>query len=94
MAGIVAQKQRETAVSAIVQDNSRVTAEKAVEDYLSLPLSDPMENGEDTFKFWRNYSVTNDKAQKALCQLARHYLTPPPTSTDIERLFSTAGGEY
>ena len=40
------------------------------------------------------YSVTNDKAQKALCELARIYLTPAPTSTDVERLFSTAGGEY
>ena len=75
-------------------DSSRATAKKAIDHYLSLPLSDPEEKGEDTFKFWRDYSVTNDKAQKALCRLARHHLTPPPTSTDIERLFSTAGGEH
>ena len=68
-------------------------ARKAIEDYLSLPLSDPAENGEDAFKFWSNYSVTTNKAQKSLCHLARIFLTPPPTSTDVERLFSTAGGE-
>ena len=94
MAGIVAQKKRETGATEMFRANStRVAAEKAIDEYLALPLSDPMENGEDTFKFWRKYSVTNDNAQKALCQLARRYLTPPPTSTDIERLFSTAGGE-
>ena len=91
MAAIVAQNQRETGDIEI--DATRLAAKKAIDNYLGLPLSDPEENGEDTFKFWRNYSVTANKAQKALCHLARLYLTPPPTSTDVERLFSTAGGE-
>lgn len=31
------------------------------------------------------------KVSLALCRLARQFLTPPPTSTDCERLFSVAG---
>ena len=98
MAAIRSQNQRETGDASLTfqdtpQDSTRNAATKAVDNYLCLPLSDPDENGEDTFKFWRNYSVTRDTAQKALCNLARLFLTPPPTSTDIERLFSTAGGE-
>ena len=64
-----------------------------LDHYMGLPLSNLDESGDDTFKFWRNYSVTSDKGQKALCRVARIYLTPPATSTDVERLFSTAGGE-
>ena len=95
MAGIVARKVRETgdSVTLHVTDSMRTVAEKAINQYLALPLSNPDETGEDTFKFWRDYSITTDKAQKALCHLARLYLTPAPTSTDVERLFSTAGGE-
>ena len=85
--------QSERAAGDIEIDSTRILAKKTIDNYLNLPLSDPEENGEDTFKFWRNYSVTKDRAQKALCELARRYLTPPPTSTDVERLFSTAGGE-
>ena len=29
--------------------------------------------------------------KKSLCKLANKYLTPHPTSTNVERLFSTAG---
>ena len=98
MAAIRSQNQRETGDASlpfdeIPQDSTRIAATRAIDNYLGLPLSDADETGEDTFKFWRNYSVTRDTAQKALCNLARLFLTPPPTSTDIERLFSTAGGE-
>ena len=93
MAGIVARKVRETGDGAGAIDSTRTEATKAIDHYLALPLSDPDETGEDTFRFWRDYSITTDKAQKALCHLARLYLTPAPTSTDVERLFSTAGGE-
>ena len=63
-----------------VVDSLRTVAQKALDSYLSLPV---IGLNEDTFSFWRNYSITTDKAQKCLCDLARHYLTPAPTSTGI-----------
>ena len=64
-------------------DNVRRSAIKAIDTYLNLPLDD--EDDADTYAFWLNYSKTTDKAQKALCHLARKYLTPAATSTDVER---------
>jgi len=33
----------------------------------------------------------NHRVKGAICRLARKFLTAPPTSTDVERLFSSAG---
>ena len=54
-----------------------MSANATVQDYLSRPLC------KDTFEFWRGYSHTTEKAQKCLSNLARIYLTPPPTTTGI-----------
>ena len=54
----------------------------AVEDYLCRPISEDT----DTFQFWKEYSKNGNKTQKCLARLARIYLTPAPTSTDVERL--------
>ena len=67
-------------------DKLRTDAKKTLAEYLSLPVSE-----NDTFSFWSNYGKTTDRAQKSLCKQARIFLTPAPTSTDVERLFSTAG---
>ena len=61
-------------------DEARIVAKKTVDHYLALPVSDP-DKSEDSFAFWRKHNVTTNKAQKARCQLARVFLTPPPTST-------------
>ena len=63
-------------------DGTGMTPSAAVEDYLSNPIHDEM----DTFHFWKKYSKSGNATQKCLANLARLYLTPPPTSTDVERL--------
>ena len=36
-------------------------------------------------------TLTNDNLRLSLCNIARKYLTPPPSSINVERLFSSAG---
>ena len=43
------------------------------------------------FSFWKQKKETGNKIWVALSELASFYLTPPPSSTECERLFSTAG---
>ena len=41
-----------------------------------------------------NYIISNglsDSVRKALLQVVRRHLTPPPSSTNVERLFSIGG---
>ena len=38
----------------------------------------------------KKYSKGGDPIDIKMCELALHYLTPPASSVDIERLFSTA----
>ena len=82
MQAIIAQNQRETGEGGPPNheevDGIRMSAKLALDTYLSMPLSD------DPFTFWLNHSRTTDRAQKCLCDLARKYLTPPATSTDVE----------
>ena len=59
-------------------DGQRLSARNVIDTYLNLPLT---KHGEGTYIFWKKYSKSNDVAQKGLAQLARVYLTPPPTST-------------
>ena len=46
-----------------------------------------------TLAWWSNFEARNpeNKIRLALCKVARKYLTPCPTSTNCERLFSVAG---
>ena len=46
------------------------------------------------YRFWHQYEQTsnpNDKIAKALLKVVRRHLTPPPSSTNVERLFSYEG---
>ena len=85
MSEIRAQSQRESRLAGDFEfDAVKKSATVAIEHYLSLPMDD--EDG-NSFTFWRNHSKTTDKAQRALCHLARIYLTPPPTSTGKSIIF-------
>ena len=58
-----------------------------INKYLSEPVivSSPLQ-------YWKEYEHSSKSdIEKGLVSLAKKYLTPPPTSTDVERLFSTAG---
>ena len=46
------------------------------------------------FRFWKHFEETskaNEKIVKALLKVVRQHLTPPPSSTNVERLFSYGG---
>ena len=77
MSNLIAQNERsyESEIDAM-----RSSANDALVQYLNQPT---IGLDRDTLSFWRTLSTTTDKAQKCLCDLARHYLTPPPTSTGM-----------
>ena len=50
---------------------------------------DPLE--ETAFAYWKKMSMSTNLVDKYLADIAKQYLTPPPTSVDVERLFSIAG---
>jgi len=60
-----------------------------VEAYLRLPLEEVK-----CLRFWQKFeeeTPANDIARKALLCVVRRHLTPPPSSTNVERLFSYGG---
>ena len=65
--------------------------EEKIRQMLSDYSSNPLEKMDQSISFfWRNMSQ-GDKYQKAFSEVAKKYLTPPPSSVDVERLFSTCG---
>ena len=53
-------------------------------------LASKLENS--CLAWWEKYEASSKcKIKLALCKLAKQFLTPPPTSTNCERLFSVAG---
>ena len=76
---------------ALINDNSvqkKETAKDVVENYMSASLEENR-----TLSWWAKYeeSSKDNRLRLALCKIARKYLTPSPTSTNCERLFSVAG---
>ena len=71
--------------TSICQDHSIDNAKITVEKYLNAIVI------EECFEFWKDYSKSTNLYENKLAEQALIYLSPPPTSTDVERLFSTAG---
>ena len=73
--------------NSLYENTEATTPEEVLNEYMNSPL---IQSG--CLKFWKDYETKADgnKVKKALSKLARKVLTPPPTSTDVERLFSTA----
>lgn len=78
---------KKRANSSGAQEQERVTPKSILKSYLSSKLE------EDNLLFWSKYEASSEgcEVKLALASLARKYLTPTPTSTDVERLFSIAG---
>ena len=55
-----------------------------IEDYANKPVVN------NCFDYWREMAK-GDRMQSEFARLARRFLTPPATTVDVERLFSTAG---
>ena len=70
--------------TATYQDNSFNNAEITVDKYLNSSVTD------ECLGFWKYYSKSTNPYEKELAEQALFYLTSPPTTTDVERLFSTA----
>ena len=58
-----------------------------IEEYLNSPTM-PMSG--DPLMFWKEWHESGDPLKQKFSELAVEYLTPPGTSVDAERLFSTA----
>ena len=61
---------------------------------LSLKIWIPSYWIRDLFRFWCEYersSSANDKMKRSLIKVVRRHLTPLPSSTNVERLFSYGG---
>ena len=71
--------------TSICQDHSIDNAEITVDKYLNAIVT------EECFEFWKDYSKSTNIYEKKLAEQALIYLTPPPTTTEVEHLFSTAG---
>ena len=71
-------------VNSEVQDDVE-SAETVLKSYYSR-LAD------NNLSYWAEFEAKNKESKicKVLCKLAKKFLTPPPTSTNVERLFSTA----
>ena len=69
------------------ENTEATTPEEVLNEYMNSPI---IQKG--CLMFWRDNESKADgnKVKKALAKMARKVLTPPPISTVVERLFSTA----
>lgn len=70
-------------------EDANATVRSTVEAYLRLPLEEFR-----CLRFWKQYEeavAPGDHLKKALLRVVKQHLTPPPSSTNVERLFSYGG---
>ena len=71
--------------------HQRIIKSKSGGERLALPGE---KHQTQHFRFWKHFEETskpNEKIVKALLKVVRQHLTPPPSSTNVERLFSYGG---
>ena len=74
--------------------NEGPTHKESAEEVLKEFFSDGLVDLEvKPLNWWAKYQekAGGSVAKLSLCKLAKKYLTPPPTSTNCERLFAIAG---
>ena len=61
-----------------------------IKDVFQRYKNAPIEKN-DGLSYWKTMSMSENAIEKHLSKIAKYYMTPPPTSVDVERLFSIAG---
>ena len=82
MANIASKKKQPT--SANMQDPFEIL----FNEYCDAPL---MSMDDDPLMFWKEWSESGNPLKKKFSEVAVESLTPPGSSVEVERLFSTAG---
>ena len=67
------------------------TIKREVDDFFEFYINSPVEKDDNPFGYWQHLSESSRPVHQKLAQLASIYLTPPATTVDVERLFSTTG---
>ena len=68
------------------------TIRNDIKEFINVYANSPtIDVQSDIFEYWKKVSNSIQPLEKAFAKLASYYLTPPPTSVAVERLFSTAG---
>ena len=57
---------------------------------LSSYATSPLEKMDKSISFFWKNMAQGDKYEKAFSEVAKKWLTPPPSNVDVERLFSAA----